>query len=63
VIKLSKKFILDKDGNKKSVVLPYRQYEALMEDIHDLAVIAERRNEKAISHAELKRRLKKDGLL
>lgn len=63
MIKLSKKFILDKDGNKKSVVLPYRQYEALMEDIHDLAVIAERRNEKAISHAELKRRLKKDGLL
>jgi len=34
-----------------------------MEDLHDLAVVAERRDEESISLQELKRRLKKDGLL
>jgi hypothetical protein len=34
-----------------------------MEDLHDLAVVAERRNEQPISFEEMKRRLKKDGIL
>jgi hypothetical protein len=34
-----------------------------MEDLHDLAVVAERRAEKLIPFEELKRRLKKNGLL
>ena len=46
-----------------AVLLSLEQYEKLMEDLHDLAVVAERREEKAISLQELKRRLKKDGLL
>jgi hypothetical protein len=35
----------------------------LMEDLHDLAVVAERREEKPISLEEMKRRLREDGLL
>jgi hypothetical protein len=34
-----------------------------MEDLHDLAVVAERREEEPISFAEMKRRLKRDGFL
>ena len=34
-----------------------------MEDLHDLAVVAERREEKPISLEAMKRRLHKDGLL
>jgi hypothetical protein len=34
-----------------------------MEDIRDLAVVAERREEKPITLAAMKRRLQKDGLL
>jgi hypothetical protein len=34
-----------------------------MEDLHDLAVAAERRDEKPISFQEMKKRLKQDGLL
>jgi len=41
--------------------LPLRSYRKLMEDIHDLAIVAERRKEKPISLAELKRRLKKNA--
>ena len=34
-----------------------------MEDIHDLAVIAERRSEKSVSLDEMRKKLKKDGLI
>jgi len=43
--------------------LSFDQYQKLLEDLHDLAVVAERREEKSISLSELKRRLKKDGVL
>jgi hypothetical protein len=35
----------------------------LLEDLHDLAVVAERKAEKPIALEELKRRLKNDDLL
>jgi len=59
----SEQYVVDSDGRKMAVLLSLEQYEKLMEDLHDLAVVAERREEKAISLPELKRRLKKDGLL
>ncbi|MEW6388524.1 MAG: type II toxin-antitoxin system Phd/YefM family antitoxin [Thermodesulfobacteriota bacterium] len=56
-------YIIDSAGKKTSVILPFKYYERLLEDLHDLAIIAERREEKALSLEEIKRRLKKDGLL
>jgi PHD/YefM family antitoxin component YafN of YafNO toxin-antitoxin module len=56
-------FVIDAKGKKKGVLLSVEQYEKLMEDLHDLAVVAERREETPISLNELKRRLKKDGVL
>ena len=56
-------FLVDTKGKKTAVILPIRQYEQLMEDLHDLAIVAERRDERPISLEEMKRRLKKDGLL
>ncbi|MBI5290330.1 MAG: hypothetical protein HY872_00445 [Chloroflexi bacterium] len=56
-------FIVDSKGKKTGVVLSLRQYRKLMEDLHDLAVIAERRKEKSVAFDELKRQLRKDGLL
>jgi hypothetical protein len=52
-----------KGARKKGVVLSMRRYQRLMEDLHDLAVVAERRNEPNISFEEMKRRLKRSGLL
>jgi len=54
-------FIVDGSGRTRGVLLPLRSYRKLMEDIHDLAIVAERRKEKPISLAELKRRLKKNA--
>jgi len=45
------------------VLLPIEQYERLLEDLEDLAAVAERRNEPTISHDDLVAELKRDGLL
>jgi hypothetical protein len=58
-----KQFVIDRAGRKTGVVLSLRQYEKLLEDLHDLAAIAERRSERPISFEEMERRLKRDGLL
>jgi len=50
-------FVVDAKGRKKAVLLSFDQYQKLLEDLHDLAVVAERREEKSISLSELKQRL------
>ena len=52
---------LVKDGKPTAVVLPIAEYEELLEDLHDLAVIARRKDEPVIPLAEVKRRLKRNG--
>ena len=58
-----KQFIVDEKGKKTAIVLSLEEYEELLKDIHDLAVIAERRDDPIISFDELKKRLKTDGLI
>ncbi|MCX7049943.1 MAG: type II toxin-antitoxin system prevent-host-death family antitoxin [Candidatus Sumerlaeota bacterium] len=55
-------YIVNEKGRKTGVVLSVRKYERLMEDLHDLVVIAERHEEKPISLAEMKKRLNKDQI-
>ena len=40
-----KQFLVDENGEKTAVLLPIQEYEALMEAIQDLTIIAERRDE------------------
>jgi PHD/YefM family antitoxin component YafN of YafNO toxin-antitoxin module len=56
-------YIVDAKGRKTAILLPLKRYRELMEDLHDLAVIAERRAEEPISLEQMERRLKEDGLL
>jgi len=60
---LHPQFITDENGEKKSVILPVSEFEELMEDIADLAAVAERREEPTIPHEDLIAELKKDGLI
>jgi len=60
---LRRQFIVAAKGKKTSVVLSLKRYQRLLEDLHDLAVVAERREEKPIRLDQVKRRLKRDGLL
>jgi PHD/YefM family antitoxin component YafN of YafNO toxin-antitoxin module len=59
----SEQFVVDTKGKKISVILSLKRYQQMQEDLHDLAVVAERRDEEPISLEEMKRRLKKDGIL
>jgi PHD/YefM family antitoxin component YafN of YafNO toxin-antitoxin module len=56
-------YVVDSRGKRTAVIMPAGQYQKLMEDLHDLAVVAERREEKSISLEAMKRRLHKDGIL
>jgi hypothetical protein len=56
-------YITDEKGRKTGVVLSMRRYRKLIEDLHDLAVVAERRPQKPIDFDSLRRRLERDGAL
>ena len=51
------RFLVDETGRKTSVVLPIKRYDELIEDLADLAVIAERKNEPAQALEEVIQRL------
>lgn len=50
---VEEQFIVNARGEKTGVILPIQQYQRLMEDLHDLAVVAERRDEEPVSMEEL----------
>ena len=56
-------YIIDASGNKTGVILSVERYEQLIEDLHDFAIVAERRDETPVSFDDVKRRLEKDGIL
>ncbi len=60
---LQEQFVVNSDGMRTAVILPIARYEQLLEDLHDLAVVAERRDEEPVSLEEMERRLKEDGIL
>ena len=63
VKQLKIQFVTDKTGEKTAVILPIEEFRELIEDIEDLAAVAERRKEPTIPHGELLAELKRDGLL
>ena len=46
-------YVTDKSGKKTAVILPIAEYQELLEDLEDLALAAERRDEPTVSHEEL----------
>jgi hypothetical protein len=59
----STQFVTDSTGRKVAVVLPVEEYEELLEDLNDLSVIAERRDEPRVAWDDMKRELREDGLV
>lgn len=60
---LHPQFITDEKGQRKSVVLPMTDFQELIHDLEDLAVVAERREEPTTSHADFIKELRSSGLL
>ncbi len=58
--KFKSQYIVNEKGKKTGAILPIKEYEELLEDLHDLTIVAERRDEPTITLEELKERLRKD---
>ncbi len=60
---LEVQYVTNQTGEKTGVLMPIAEFEELMEDIEDLAAVAERREEPTVSHEDLLVELKRDGLI
>ena len=56
-------FVTNQKGKKIAAVIPIKEYEELLEDLHDLELIAKRRNDERIPYEEVKKQLIADGIL
>jgi hypothetical protein len=56
-----RRYQTDDRGKRTAIVLPIGEYEQLLEDVHDLAVVGERRDQPTLSTEELTRRLAEGG--
>jgi len=63
MLQLQEQYVIDAKGKKTAVLIPLEQYEMLLEDLHDLAIVVEQREEETVSFDEIKQRLREDGLL
>jgi PHD/YefM family antitoxin component YafN of YafNO toxin-antitoxin module len=60
---LHPQYVTDRDGHQTAVILPIEEYNSLLEDLEDLAVVAERVNEPNLPHEKVLEELKDDGYL
>lgn len=60
---LKVQYISDESGERTGVILPMAEFQELLEDLQDLATVAERRDEPTVSHEALLDELRRDGLI
>ncbi len=60
---MSEKYVTNAKGKKISVILSYKGYKKLLEDMQDLVIIAERQEEQSIPLTEFKKKMKENGSL
>ena len=57
------KYITNDEGEKLSVVLSIKEFEEILEDYEDLAIVADRKDDKLTSHEDFLKELKQDGTI
>lgn len=57
MIEFPAQYVVNDEGKKTAVLLPIQTYEQMIEDLHDLAIVAQRREEKPINLDEMLERL------
>jgi len=60
---MTTQYLTDESGAKVAVVIPIADYDSLMEDVADLACVAERRDDQRVSWEDVKKQLIADGLI
>lgn len=59
----SLQYITNESGERTAVLLPLAEYERMLEDLEDLATLAERRSGPSIPHDQFLKELRDDGIL
>lgn len=54
-------FIINGKGEKTSVILSIREYESLVEDVQDLRVFEDRKNESTVSFEDFDKQMRANG--
>lgn len=57
------KYITDKNGKKKEVVLPIKDFNELMDDLEDLKIIHQRKKDRLTKNEDVIRSLKTNASL
>ena len=57
------RFVVNEKGDKESVILSMNDYSNMLEELEDLATVAERQTERSFSHSEVIAELKSNGYL
>ena len=60
---LHPQFIVDEKGEKKSVILSISDFQELIDDLEDLTLINERKEESTTSHKDFIKELTDNGIL
>ena len=55
----TKQFVVTEKGKKTGILLSLKEYEYLIEDLHDLAIIAERKDEPSEPLSVVKEKLQR----
>ena len=53
VEKLHPEYVTDGEGHRRAVILPIGEFDELLEDLADLACVAERREEPTVAHQKV----------
>jgi hypothetical protein len=56
------RYVTNQDGKRIAVIVPIEEFVALLEDVEDLAAVAERRDEPSVSHGDLLKTARKRQL-
>jgi hypothetical protein len=56
-------YLTNEEGQKTAVIIPMEDYIKFLEDLEDLAAVAERREEPRLNHDQFLAELRKDGIL
>ena len=63
LLHLNLRFITNEKGEKQAVILPFEEFLELIEDLEDISILAERREETTIPFEQVIAELKRDGFL
>ena len=59
-MKVRTQLLTDAKGAKLAAVIPLDEYQELLEDLQELAILAERREQPRLSLEQVKKRLRRD---